>query len=256
MKSFGERLRHIMELKSQSAYIVSKHTGVSEATIGRLLKDSNKPNQATISTLAGHFGVNVSWLGEGEGEMMKEPGSKSATESNAVPINIPETPFETIKREDGTEFLDIGEGRFLMVTPLVEQVGYAGYVSGWADPEYVEELPKHAVVVNKLHFGTYRTFQVRGDSMNNESIGSIASGDLVTGRRLQRKHWTSKLHFNKHPYWVIVKYDGIIIKKIVGHDVESGVITYESLNPNYGGGAVHLDEVQELYNILLITRET
>lgn len=91
--------------------------------------------------------------------------------------------------------------------------------------------------------------------MDNGTRSSVADGDLVTGRRLQRKHWANKLHYHKHPNWVIVKYDGIIIKQIIDHDVENGVLIYESLNPRYPGGSIHLDEVQELYNILLITRE-
>lgn len=254
MNTFGERLRHIMGLKGQSAYTVSKNTGVSEATIGRLLKDVNKPNQATILTLASHFGINSSWLGEGAGEMTLEV-KKRVPESNAVPINIPETPLDVIKRQDGTEFLDIGEGRFLMVTPLVEQKAYAGYVSGWADTEFVEELPRHAVVVNKLHFGTYRTFRVQGDSMDNGTRESIAEGDLVTARKLHKKYWLSKLHLHKRSKWVIVKYDGIITKEIVDHDVDNGILHYRSLNPAYPDDFVHLDEVQELYYIVINTRE-
>lgn len=204
--------------------------------------------------------MNKEWLMHGTGN----PTNLIHQGSTAIAVGTKELTddddgeFDIIKREDGTEFRHLGDERYLMVTPLVEQFAYAGYVSGWADTEYVDELPKHAIVVEKLHFGTYRSFVARGDSMDNGMKGSIANGDIVTGRKLESKYWKHKLHLHKFQDYVIHCTDGIIIKRIISHDPESGDITYESLNPDkeaYPLTTINLGNVVELYNIVAVTEK-
>ncbi|MBO9613387.1 MAG: helix-turn-helix domain-containing protein [Dyadobacter sp.] len=258
----GIRLKTLRDALGLSQQEFAERIGTHQANLGKMENGKRTIGSNVEFKILNTFNVNPDWwhfgiggLFENEQKPEAKPKPDRKFESNAEPINIPDTPLEVIKRQDGTEFLDIGEGRFLMVTPLVEQKAYAGYVSGWADTEFVEELPKHAVVVNKLHFGTYRTFRVQGDSMDNGTRESIAEGDLVTARKLHKKYWLSKLHLHKRSKWVIVKYDGIITKEIVDHDVDNGILHYRSLNPAYPDDFVHLDEVQELYYIVINTRE-
>lgn len=206
--------------------------------------------------------VDYKWLLTGEGEPPKltpAAGKKNTGNAIAIPYQEEDT-LEIIKRMDGTEFRDLGEGRFLMITPLIEQKAYGGYISGWADPVYIDELPKHAIVVEKLHFGVYRSFEVRGDSMNNGLLGSYPDGAIVTGRQLDRsKYMRSKLHLHDFQDFVIVQEEGIQIKRIVKHDVDNGIITCSSLNPDkdtYPDFELHLKDVRELFNVVTTTVKT
>jgi len=81
---------------------------------------------------------------------------------------------------------------------------------------------------------------------------AICDRDIILGREVSRQLWTCKLHYK---YWlfVIVHQDGILIKQIVAHDVEKGIITCHSLNLLYGKDfEAKLDEVAELYNVIKI----
>lgn len=146
-----------------------------------------------------------------------------------------------------------------MVVPLVNEYAYAGYLSGYKDPEYLDELPKHTIIVDKHHKGSYRAFEVVGDSMDNNTNESIMDRSIATGREIQQHLWTSKFHTHRFKDYVIVhKTQGIIIKRIINHDIETGVITCHSLNPNkqiYADFDIHLDDVKQMFNIVVVTQK-
>jgi len=267
MSTVAQRLNQAIEIRKSTPYAISKHTGVSQSTIGRILKGESKTiNRSTIASICNYLNISEDWL-LGQSDVMSSINISSSTPNKlniknyeATEIYMPEdnNQLEIIKRVDGTEFRYLGEGRHLMITPLVEQYAYAGYTSGWADPEFIQELPKHAIVVDKLHFGIYRTFETRGESMDNGRRESIANGDLAVGRKIDRKYWTSKLHLHKFSDYVIVKHDGIIVKRIIDHNVEEGILTCTSLNPDkqaYPDFTISLNDVSELFNVVSVTQK-
>lgn len=196
------------------------------------------------------YRINRKWLESGNGEMMLSTDQENARDLGEVsyPIEPGETPF-----------IDLGEGKYIMVVPLVNEYAYAGYLSGYKDPEYLDELPKHTIIVDKHHKGSYRAFEVVGDSMDNNTNESIMDRSIATGREIQQHLWTSKFHTHRFKDYVIVhKTQGIIIKRIINHDIETGVITCHSLNPNkqiYADFDIHLDDVKQMFNIVVVTQK-
>ncbi|WP_254563179.1 hypothetical protein [Dyadobacter diqingensis] len=252
----ADRLRQYIEFKGLSVYSIENNLEVSRGSVSKIIAKGGSFGSSVLEKfLTIYTDLNAAWLLTGEGSMI----NKAKLESNAVEIPFPEEhEMEIIKREDGTEFRYLGDEHYLMVTPLVSDYAYGGYVSGWSDATYVDDLPRHAIVVEKLHFGVYRSFEVKGDSMDDDSREAISEGYIVTGRRIDQKHWKNKLHIHKYKDYVIHEYDGLIIKRIVAHDVDNGVITYESLNPNkelYPRTEISLSKVRELYNIVAVTKK-
>lgn len=99
--------------------------------------------------------------------------------------------------------------------PLVSQYAYAGYLNGFTDPEYIEELETIPFPTSKLMKGVYRWFEVKGDSMFSEDAEKpINEGDYVLGRELQRHHWVSELHINQWYFIIVHKEEGILVKRI------------------------------------------
>ena len=144
----------------------------------------------------------------------------------------------------------------IMYAPLVPHYAYAGYLSGYSDPEYIESLPTVPWIVEKEHKGTYRSFEVRNNSMTDGSIESYEPGDKVLGREIARDLWKSKLHYNRWKDFVILhKKDGIILKRIVNHDVENRLVTLHSLNPDYIDYDLNLEDVAQLFNVVQFSRE-
>jgi hypothetical protein len=159
--------------------------------------------------------------------------------------------------EGDSPFIDLGNGQYIMIVPLVQDYAYAGYLSGYQDNEYLEELPKHSFVVNKQHRGHYMAFQVIGDSMSNGTDESITEGSTVTGREIQRHLWNSRFHIHRFKDYVIVHKEGILIKRIIRHDVDTGVITCQSLNPDkdaYPDFDLSLDDCKQIFNIVNVTQ--
>lgn len=64
----GVRLKEITDSKSITPYKLSKLTNISQATIGRILKDETIPNRSTIYIIANALQVDGEWLMTGKGE--------------------------------------------------------------------------------------------------------------------------------------------------------------------------------------------
>ncbi|TDO21934.1 LexA family transcriptional regulator [Pedobacter duraquae] len=193
---------------------------------------------------------------EAEDLIKRKVFSKSSAKN--LPVNAKAIPGLTYPQEaNDTPFIDLGNGDYLMLMPLVNEYAYAGYLAGFADPEYIEELPKHSIIVQKRHKGHYLGFEGVGDSMDDGTKQSIPDGSIVTGREINTNYWKSKFHTHRYKDYVIVsKDDGIIIKRIIDHDVENGIITCHSLNPDkitYPDFKVDLRDVKQIFNIVNVS---
>ena len=139
----------------------------------------------------------------------------------------------------------------IMYVPLVQKYAYGGYLNDFGDDEYVTELPKIPFVVeNRTFKGKYMAFEVLGDSMDNGTIESYPSGCVVLGRSLQPHHWQNKLHIRKWDFVIVHREKGILLKRIKDHDINTGMLTLESLNDIYDDFQVHVNDVVQIFNIV------
>lgn len=123
---------------------------------------------------------------------------------------------------------------------LVTEKAKAGYTTGYADPEYIGDLP-----VFRLPFLSdrrkYRTFQLKGDSML-----PIPDGSWVTGEFLQ--DWMNIISGNA--YIVFTIDDGIVFKVVENNIGKDGKLILYSLNPIYEPYEVHVSEVKEIWKFV------
>jgi phage repressor protein C with HTH and peptisase S24 domain len=143
----------------------------------------------------------------------------------------------------------------IMNVPLVNQYAQAGYLSGFTDEEYTESLPTIPFTDDVEHRGEYVCFEVKGDSMDNGTYESYLEGDILLCRNIRQDFWMSKLHINKWDFVIIHKEKGILVKRIIKHDVEKGIITLHSLNEYYDDFEIHLKDVAKLFNIVSTRRK-
>lgn len=169
-------------------------------------------------------GINAEWLLTGVGDMFKVP------EVNAL---------ETVN---------------VMYVPLVSQYAYAGYLGGFGDNEFVEELPKIPFITEREYKGKYFAFEMRGRSMDDGSSDSYLPGDVLLGREIQKIHWRHKLHINKWDFIIVHRTDGILVKRITEHNTETGEIKLHSLNPEYEDSVINLNDVAQILNICKVER--
>jgi DNA-binding XRE family transcriptional regulator len=203
--------------------------------------------------------VNYDWLVHNNGDREKRGSAVSmANVVNGKSIGYFSDEVKFMDENKNNIFFEVSPGRYLMQTKLVTEKAKAGYLSGFADAEYMDELPAHFITVNEFHRGIYRSFEVSGDSMTDGTDASVLDGDIVTGRLIKRELWQSKFHTHKYRYWVIVhRYEGVIIKEIIHHDVEKGILTLHSLNTDkvrYPDFTITLDDVDQIFNVVDISR--
>jgi len=164
-------------------------------------------------------------------------------------------PLLTHANTSSNEPIEISPGRWQMTVELVPVYAQAGYLSGYGDEHFLEELPKHSFTTNVLAKGKYRAFEVAGDSMDNGNIKeAIPDGIVVVGREVDKQYWTSKFHTHKWPNWLFVhKTEGVVVKQIASQDLSNGDITLTSLNPDknkYPDFKINLDDVNQVYNVI------
>lgn len=134
--------------------------------------------------------------------------------------------------------------------PLVNQYAYGGYMSGYADPEYVSTLPTVPFVADRQMTGNYVAFEIHGDSMNDGTKEGYVPGEVVICREVEQHLWQNdKLHINKRDF-VIVHKEGILIKRITDHNVAQHRITIHSLNPEYTDKILDLADVKQIFSVV------
>lgn len=152
-----------------------------------------------------------------------------------------------MKEDDATRF-NPPHGR--VGIPLISQYAYAGYLTGYGDSEYIDTLPIIDFTPDREMTGNWLAFEVKGDSMDDGSKDSYESGEILICREVEPHLWSnSRLHYN-HRDFVIIHKDGILIKRIVSHDVENHRITIHSINPIYNDRIIDLADVRQLFSIV------
>ncbi len=123
---------------------------------------------------------------------------------------------------------------------LVPEKAKAGYATGYADPEFIGELPRF-----RLPFLSekrkYRTFQLKGDSML-----PIPDGSWVTGEFVQDWHEI----ISGKAYVIFTINDGIVFKVVENNLSNDGKLVLYSLNPIYEPYEVHINEVKEIWKFV------
>lgn len=180
--------------------------------------------------------VNTDWLVKGEGSMLKSERSNNG---------------ELITKA-GVRYKELGNGKFRMTVEYVSQKAYAKYLDEVRDAEEAT-YDTWDFIVDRIGHGEYKAFEIKGDSMDDDSRRSICNGDVVLARDLSCEHWKSPLKIKDFPYWIIVTDSTVVCKQIIDHDVETGTILCHSLNdsPEYNRDfELKLSEVKKLYNII------
>jgi transcriptional regulator with XRE-family HTH domain len=119
---------------------------------------------------------------------------------------------------------------------LVPQKAAAGYLNGFSDPEYVSELPKFYMPI--FTNGTYRAFEIKGDSMLPLPSGSIIIGQYVENWQYIKDDKT---------YVLVTNTEGIVYKRVYNHIPENETLRLVSDNKGYDPYDVNINEVSEIW---------
>ncbi len=117
----------------------------------------------------------------------------------------------------------------------------AGYLAGYADPEFIDEL--NTFTLPMLAPGNYRAFEIIGDSMLPTPSGSVIVGEKVENL----EHVKSS-----NTYIVISKQEGIVYKRILKNTRSRNKLTLVSDNPSYQPYHVDAEDVLEVWQAQMV----
>jgi len=125
--------------------------------------------------------------------------------------------------------------------PFVPVKAAAGYLNGYADPEFVDEL--NTFTLPMLAGGDYRAFEIVGDSMMPTPSGSVIVGERVQSLDEVKANQT---------YIVVSKSEGIVYKRMMKNNRQKNKYTLVSDNPTYQPYIINADDILEVWQAQMI----
>ncbi|TGE06136.1 XRE family transcriptional regulator [Hymenobacter fodinae] len=221
------------ELALTQAQMAEK-LGIKRSLVGAYEEGRAEPKLATLVNMARLFNISLDALVTTD--FSKKKNAKAALQLQAQTAATTET---TATRPGGNL-------RILALTvdkeqneniELVPQKAAAGYLNGYADPEYLEELPKFRLPMLGTG-GTYRAFEIAGDSML-----PIASGTVIVGRYVD--DWMSIK--DGTPCIVVSSKEGIVFKRVFNRLKDNAMLALHSDNPLYSPYQIDVEDVVEIW---------
>ncbi|MCH4553264.1 MULTISPECIES: XRE family transcriptional regulator [Aestuariibaculum] len=144
-----------------------------------------------------------------------------------------------------TSFINIGNHRILFpitvsednedLIEIVPNKATAGYLNGYDDPEYIEQLEK--IKLPFLPSGKHRTFPIKGDSML-----PVRDGSYVVARYVEN---IQDIKYGR-TYIILTLNEGIVYKRIKAAEQDE-MLTLHSDNRNYQPYEIHKKDILELW---------
>jgi len=217
MKNITKNIRHLRHLKGLTQEVFADDLKITRSRISSYEEGRSTPSIDMLIKLSNYFKIPVDIL-------IKNDLTKSKD----------------------TSFIDIGNTRVLFPITvdddnenLIEVVpikASAGYLSGYDDPEYIEQLQK--IKLPFLPSGKHRAFPIKGDSMLPLKEGSYVVGKFVEDRRDISSNRT---------YVLLTLNDGMVYKRVINNIKETNGLLLVSDNPLYKPYEIPIDEVLELW---------
>jgi phage repressor protein C with HTH and peptisase S24 domain len=130
------------------------------------------------------------------------------------------------------------------IVPFVPVKAAAGYLAGYADPEFLDEL--NTFTLPMLAPGDYRAFEIIGDSMLPTPSGSVIVGEKIDSIKEVK---------NSNTYIVVSNADGVVYKRIITNDDNKEKLTLLSDNPLYEPYQVNSQDIVEVWKAVYIIQK-
>ena len=227
------------ELALTQAQMADK-LGIKRSLVGAYEEGRAEPRLATLVNMSRLFGITLDQLVTTDFSKRK-----NAKAIGAMRVQEP----AAAEADDDTDPPTAPAGgklRILALTvdkdqneniELVPQKAAAGYLNGYADPEYLEVLPKFRLPMLS-QTGTYRAFEIAGDSML-----PIASGTVIVGRYVE--DWATIK--DGTPCVVVSSKDGIVFKRVFNKLRSGAMFVLHSDNPHFSPYDLNVDDVLEIW---------
>jgi transcriptional regulator with XRE-family HTH domain len=210
----AQNLRYLRKNKKFSQQELSDTLVIPRTTLGDYERGKTEPNIETLIRFSTFFEIDLDRL---------------------LTSNLALQNYEIIKN---------GNFRVLAISvdqknegniELVDTKAEAGYLESFSDPQYIKELPK--IQFPNIPEGTYRGFEIAGESMLPMESGSVVIASYVENLAEVR---------NNRTYIIVGKNEGLVYKRVQRND-ERRSLVLSSDNPTYAPYEISFEDVAEIW---------
>jgi len=212
MSLAGKNLRHLRKLRGLTQDEFAQKLGIKRSLVGAYEEERADPRIDVLELVMEMYKLSMDDLllndlsNEGETYLAKRRKLKMASEDRTT-----------------IQFVPVKAA--------------AGYLAGYNDPEFVDELNTFALPM--LSPGDYRAFEIIGDSML-----PTPSGSVVVGEKVENLDYLK----NDQPCIVVSRMDGIVYKRVNKTSRSKNLsFTLVSDNPSYPPYSIKADEIAEIW---------
>lgn len=219
MQRLAANIKSLREIKKLSQLSLAEELGINRARLAAYEEGRNEPPISLLIHLADHFHISLDALIRAD-----------------------------LSKTDPEALLKIGKNRLLLpvmidkenndTIEVVTQKASAGYLNGFADPEYIEKLPLMSLPFRVT--GKHRTFPIKGDSMP-----PLRDGSYVVGKYVESLEEVK----NGNTYILITKDEGVVYKRVYRKN-NVNIIELHSDNKNYDPYTVKASDVLEIWEFV------
>ena len=217
MNFISKNIKHLRSLKKLSQEGLSEELEVSRSRIGSYEESRSAPTIEFLIKLSDYFKIPI--------DILLRNDLTKAKDFSFIELNNQRVLFPITVDSDNENLIE--------VVPIKAS---AGYLAGYDDPEYIEQLQK--IKLPFLPTGKHRAFPIKGDSMLPMKDGSFVIGRFIEDR--------SEIKTGK-TYVLVTLNDGMVYKRVMNNIDFNDSLLLMSDNKTYNGYSVPINEVLELW---------
>ncbi len=213
----NENIRFLRKQLALTQDQFAQKLDIKRSLVGAYEEGRAEPRLELLQKMAALAGLSVDVLIGKDISQLKEYEKKSLSSKEVLVVTVDAQDRDNIE--------------------LVPHKAAAGYLNGYADPEYIKDLPRFRLPI--LNQGTYRAFEITGDSMLPILPGTIVIGEWVENL----KHLK-----NGKSYVLITEREGIVYKRVFNYLDENGKLFLVSDNRQYSPYQIDAADVIEAWS--------
>lgn len=217
MKRIQANIRHLRTLKKFSQERFADELGWSRSMVGSYEEGRSEPPIERLIDLSNYFNIPI--------DILVRNDLRLAKDTSFIEVGNKRVLFPVTVNEANEDLIEI-----------VPAKASAGYLDGYADPEYIEQLQK--IKLPFLPTGTHRAFPIKGDSMLPVKDGAFVVAKFVENIADVK---------NGKTYIVLTKNDGLVYKRVHNQIKDNGTLLLSSDNKTYKPYEVKAEDVLELW---------
>lgn len=230
MNYFSSNIKLLRTRKGRTQNDLAVELEIKRTTINALENSISQPTVTQLQLFSKYFGIAIDTLINVNLNLLSE--SQFTDLQNGFDVFIRGTKLRVVATTVDSQNNDNIE--------FVNEKAKAGYVTSFADPEYIGNLP-----VFQLPFLSnekkYRAFTVSGDSMLPIPNGSVVIGEFVQNFYNIKKG---------EGYVIVTREEGIVFKIVANYLSEKRSLLLASLNSTYKSYELPLAELKEAWKFV------